>query len=40
LSDGAAFAIKTVVQKFRSELEGYVAAARPDAVEIALQVVN
>lgn len=40
LSDGAAFAIKTIVKKFRSELEGYVKAEDPDAVRIALQVVN
>lgn len=40
LSDGAAFAIKTVLSKFRSELEGYVEAENPEAVNIALEVVN
>ncbi|HRX86743.1 MAG TPA: NADH-quinone oxidoreductase subunit NuoF [Phycisphaerae bacterium] len=40
LSDGAAFAIKTVIKKFRSELEGYLAAEDAEAVRIALEVVN
>jgi len=40
LSDGAAFAIKTVVKKFRSELEEYIGAERLEAVRIALEVVN
>jgi len=40
LSDGAAFAIKTIIKKFRGELEGYVGTENLDAVRIALEVVN
>ena len=40
LSDGAAFAIKTVIKKFRSELEELVRTEDDEAVRIALQVVN
>ena len=40
LSDGAAFAIKTVVQKYRSELEGYVKREDDAAVRVALEIVN
>jgi len=40
LSDGAAFAIKTVIKKFRSELEGYLAGEDAEAVRIALEIVN
>ncbi|MCB9851249.1 MAG: NADH-quinone oxidoreductase subunit NuoF [Phycisphaerales bacterium] len=40
LSDGAAFAIKTVIKKFRSELEECIARENPEAVKIALEVVN
>ena len=40
LSDGAAFAIKTIMQKFRGELEGYIADEDAEAVKIALEVMN
>lgn len=40
LSDGAAFAIRTIVEKFRSELEGYVRSEDDDAVRIALEIAN
>jgi NADH-quinone oxidoreductase subunit F len=40
LSDGAAFAIRTIVKKFRSELEDWVRTEDPALVRIALEVVN
>ena len=40
LSDGAAFAVKTIVRKFRSELEGYIEREDQDRVRLALAVVN
>ena len=40
LSDGAAFAIRTIIQKFRGELEDFIKAESDDAVQIALEVVN
>ncbi len=40
LSDGAAFAISTIVEKFRSELEDYVRNENDDAVRIALEIAN
>jgi NADH-quinone oxidoreductase subunit F len=40
LSDGAAFAIRTIMNKFRGELEGYIARENPEAVRIALSVVG
>jgi NADH:ubiquinone oxidoreductase subunit F (NADH-binding) len=40
LSDGAAFAIRTVMKKFRNELEELVRSDDDEAIRIALQVVN
>jgi len=40
LSDGAAYAIKTIVRKFRRELEGHVVSEDSNAVRVALEVVN
>ncbi len=40
LSDGAAFAIKTVIKKFRGELEELARTDNDEAVRIALEVVN
>jgi NADH-quinone oxidoreductase subunit F len=40
LSDGAAFAIRTIVRKFRGELEEHIRRQDPEAVRVALSVVN
>ncbi|NOX57806.1 MAG: NADH-quinone oxidoreductase subunit NuoF [Planctomycetes bacterium] len=40
LSDGATFAIRTIVEKFRSELEGYVGSVDDEVVRIALEIAN
>jgi NADH-quinone oxidoreductase subunit F len=40
LSDGAAFALKTVVDKFRDELAGYLVPEDSEAFKIALEIVN
>jgi NADH-quinone oxidoreductase subunit F len=40
LSDGAAFPIKTIVTKFRAELEEHIRRQKPEAVGLALAVVN
>ncbi len=40
LSDGATFGIKTIVSKFRDELEGYIRAQTPGKAEAALSIVN